>query len=227
VADQDECLAAALLLSVLGVHDGLPLGGFAGDEDLHVIALERLYLPGFTRCAGAVGDAGDAEVGIADDADDPRVEFLLEVFGEGVHRGGRQSEEERILRVLIFLPANGGGKGFGHGFGMAEVPLVVKAPDDEVVVVHVGELLFVDGIVGEERALIAMVVEGGLVGDDQVGVEGNGAAENIHVVSEACHNSGDDCGWVPGFDGVDGVGWRRLRDGLLDARDGLGSGELG
>ena len=52
-----------------------------------------------------------------------------------------------------------------------------------------------------------MVVEGRLVGDDQVGMEGDGTAEDIHVVGEARDNAGDDCGWVTGFDGVDSVGW--------------------
>jgi len=42
-----------------------------------------------------------------------------------------------------------------------EVPLVVKAPDDEVVVAHVREFFLVDGIVGEERGLVAMAVKGG------------------------------------------------------------------
>jgi hypothetical protein len=129
--------------------------------------------------------------------------------------------------MLIFLPADGRGEGFGHGLWTAEMPLVVEAPDDELMVAHVGELFLVDGIVGEERGLVAMVVEGGLVGDDQVGVEGDGLVQDVHAVGEACHNAGDDCGWVAGFDGVHGIGRRLLRDGGLDARDGLGGGEAG
>ena len=110
--------------------------------------------------------------------------------------------------------------------GAAEMPLVMEAPDDEVMVVDVGELFLVDGIVDEERVFVAVVVEGGLVGDDQVGVEGDGAAEDVHGVGEACHDAGDDCGGVAGLDGVYCIGWRLLRDGLLDARNGLGGGEL-
>jgi len=53
-------------------------------------------LPGFSRCAGAIGDAGDAEVGVADDTHDARVEFLLEILRERVDGGGRQGEGEGV-----------------------------------------------------------------------------------------------------------------------------------
>ena len=91
------------------------------------------------------------------------------------------------------------------GSGRRQVPLVVEAPDDEVMVLHVGELFFVDRVVDEEGVFVAMVVEGGLVGDDQVGVQSDGLAKDVHGVGEACHNAGDDCGGVAGLDGVDGI----------------------
>jgi len=51
-------------------------------------------LPGFSRCAGAIGDAGDAEVGVADDTHDARVEFLLEILRERVDGGGGRVKEK-------------------------------------------------------------------------------------------------------------------------------------
>ena len=155
----------------------------------------------------------------------------MKLLRECIDGGRREGKGEWIVLAgnpgtPILLPANGGGEGFGHGLGLAEVPLVVKAPDDEVVILHVGELLLVNRIVDEERVLVAVVVEGRLVGDDKVCVESDSLAQDVHRIGEACHNAGDDCGRVAGFDGIDRVGRRLLRDRLLDTLDDLSGGEL-
>ncbi len=102
----------------------------------------------------------------------------------------------------------------------------MKAPDDEVMVVDIGELFLVDGVVREEGVLVAVIVKGGLVGDDQIGVQSDGAAEDVRGVGETCHYAGNDCGRVAGLDGVYRISRRLLRNGLLDARNRLGRGEV-
>ena len=226
MAEEDQGLGAVLLLRILRVHDSLPLGGFAGDENLHIVALERLDLCGFAGCAGKIGDNGDVEIGIADDAEDARVELLLEIERKLIESGWRDGEEEGIAGMLVLLPADSCDEAFADTIGPAEVPLVVEAPDDEMMLLNIGELLLVDGVVDEESIFVAMVVEGGLVGDDEIGVKRHGLAKDVHRVGEACHDAGDDCESVAGFDGVNGIGWRLLRDVLPNARDDLRGSKL-
>ena len=52
MAEEDESFVAALGYGVADILDGLPLGGFAGDENVDVAALEHFDLFEFAGGSG-------------------------------------------------------------------------------------------------------------------------------------------------------------------------------
>ena len=83
---------------------------------------------------------------------------------------------------------------------------VVQAIDDEVVLLDKVAFSLVDGIIAELGDVVAMVIEGWLVADDEVVAATDGLAEDVKGIEKGggrCRVTGG-CG-IAAFEGVDGV----------------------
>jgi hypothetical protein len=101
----------------------------------------------------------------------------------------------------------------------------VKAPDDQVMFTNVSELLRKDGIGGERRLIIEVVIEGRLVGNDEVLTRGDGLFQDgvsIHKGSDNARNHGSR---VASLQRIDGVGRGRGSRGHNNALHDLCRGE--
>jgi hypothetical protein len=101
-----------------------------------------------------------------------RAGACLQGCGDFTDGGGWQREPVRILAVLISLPSELFDHAGEDSIGLAHMPCVMEPPDDEVVVADVGEFLLLDRIACERSLIVEMVIESGLVGDDEVFVAG-------------------------------------------------------
>ena len=195
VAEKDDRFRATFRHRVANVLADIPLGGLAGDQHLRLRMIESCRL--LLEAAGTRenSDVGDKQVRIAFNARRTDAELCLEHSGEGLKRGGRDGDEVLAVRSC--------GMGIaGPSEGLVEavqdavafwvcVDLVVQAIDDEVMLLDEGALGLVDGIVGELRGLIAVVIEGGLVADDEVVSATDGFAEDVQAVEEGSGDAGD------------------------------------
>ena len=105
--------------------------------------------------------------------------------------------------------------------------LIMQSKDHHVVLLDEGQLFLVNRIVGEERRVVAMIVESWFVGDYQVQSAPVGFAQNVHRVQERCRNPGHRSGGVSGLDGVHRVGHRSGIPLLNPVNHVGGGGRLG
>src|SRR5277367_3192430 len=126
----------------------------------------------------------------------------------------------RVGAALIGLPAELVDDAFEDAVGVAQVPGIVKAPDNEMVLFDIREFLRLHGIVAEDGHVIGMVVKGGLMSDDQVFVVGDCSLENLVCVEESGGDAGDDSVGVASFDRVYCSGWRGCAGGGNDFPNG-------
>ncbi len=68
--------------------------------------------------------------------------------------------------------------------------LVMQPEYNHVVLLNEGELLAVDGVIGEKSRVVEVVIEGGLMSDHEIGATTGSLAQNIHGVEEGHGNSG-------------------------------------
>ena len=155
-----------------------------------------------------------------------RAELLPQAGLESGEGGWRQPKEVRLGGVLKFLPVELRGDSFEDAVGLAQMPLVVKAPDDKVMFSDEGFFPRLDGIVAEQAFVVGVIVEGGFVGDDQVVAVGGRLFENGVGVEEGGGDAGDLLVGIAAFKVVDGIRGRLGAGGLLDAFDYLAGGEL-
>src|ERR1700761_5035872 len=92
--------------------------------------------------------------------------------------------------------------------GSRSMDLIMEPKDHHVVLLDERQLLLINGIVGEERRVVAMIVESWFVRDYQVQSAPVGFSQNVHRVQERRSNPGYRSGGVSGFDGVHRVGNR-------------------
>ncbi len=229
VTDQDEGFRSSFGDGVADVLDGLPLAGLAGDEHISVVRVESEDMLCEASGTGSDGDVGDGEVGPAFKAEGLDVEFGLEELCELLEGGGRDGDEvlaEGAGGMREGLPAERGVEAVEDvvvvGVG---VDGVVQAIDDEVVLLDEVTLALVDGIVLELGDVVAMVIEGGLVGDDEVVAATDGLAEDVKGVEEGGGDAGDGGGGIAGLEGVDGVCGRGGGVMGVDAGPGVAGGE--
>ncbi len=87
------------------------------------------------------------------------------------------------------------------------MPVIVEAPNDHAVLLNESALLRPNRIVLRHSGRrVAMIVEGGLMRDDQIQALGRSALEHIHG---GHHGDGDSGNWrigIAGFEGIDRVG---------------------
>ena len=130
-----------------------------------------------------------------------------------------------FVAVLIRLPSELVDHAGQDSVGLAHVPGVMEPINDQVVFADVGELLLLDRISGERRLLVEMVVEGGLVRDDEVFAAGYGLFE----YRVGIHERGDDAGHhgvgVAGLERIDGADGRDCSGCGDDALHHFGGGE--
>ncbi len=225
MAEDNEGFVPAFGRGVLGVGYRLPFARFSHDEEFDVVLLKSFDLLVRPCGSGQKRNLRDEQVWVADDADGAGAGAGLEIGGNLGNGGTRQSEPMRVGLALVGLPSELIDHADEDAVGLAQVPGVVKAPDDEVVITNVGELLLLDGIGGERRLIVEMVIEGGLVRDDQVLAAGDCFFEDGVCVHECGDDAGDRRVGIAGLERVDGVGGRSGSGGCDDALHDFGGGE--
>jgi hypothetical protein len=133
----------------------------------------------------------------------------------------------RIGLALIWLPSELIDHAGEDAIGLPHVPGIVKAPDDEVMCANERELLLQDGVVGERRLIIGVVIEGRLVRNDQVLAGGDRLFEDDVCVHESCGDARDLGVGVTGLERVHSIGWRSGSGRCDDSLHHLGGGEGG
>ena len=172
---------------------------------------------------------GDGQAGIAFDAKGLDAEFALDGASELGEGGGGDGDEvlaEGAGGVWVARPAE-------RLVETAEdvvvvrvgVDGVVQAIDDEVMLLDEGALGKVDGIAAEVSDVVAVVIEGWLVADDEVIAAANGFAQHVEGVEEGGGDAGDGRCGVAGLEGVNRIRGRGGGVVGVDARPGLGGGE--
>ena len=153
VAEQDETLGSAFGDGITDVLDRLPLAGLSGDKHLGFGVVEGEDLLMKTSGTGDDGDVRDGERGIAFDAKGLDAELVLERSGKLRESGGRKGDEELAVRasgVWVSLPAEclveAAQDVIVVRVGMDSV---MKAVDDQMMLLDVVALGLVDGIRGE------------------------------------------------------------------------------
>ena len=137
---------------------------------MHIIALERVGFSFESGCSRTETHVGDLHFGRADHADDGRVQPLGNFFGQFLKRGLRKHEEVLVLRVPELFPAKSTDHASLYSVRVSHVPVVVKAPDDHVMLLDEGFFGCPDRVIRrfELIRLVQMAVERRLVRDDQI-----------------------------------------------------------
>ena len=226
MAEENEGFVPPLGRGIAHIFDRLPLVGLARDYHFDLGLTEGLHLL-FEACgADNHGNLGDRHVRIACDSQGWNVKTNLEGAGQLLECGVGNCDEVRALGMGISLPAEGlvdaGKDVIPAGVG---VDFIVETVDDKMMLVDVCEFLSVDWIIGKEGGIVAMVVESGLVADDQVVTTAHCFAKDIHGIEKG---GGDACyrrGRVAGLERIDSVGRGRWSVAMLDAQPGVCGGE--
>jgi hypothetical protein len=109
----------------------------------------------------------------------------------------------------------------------AQVPVVVKSPDDHVVFLDEGEFFgehWVVFFLGDFAELVEVIIKSGLVSDDQVFSGGGSALQDIEGGHHGYGNAGDFRVGVAGFEGIHGFFLPGDADVVLDALDDFAGG---
>ena len=123
-------------------------------------------------------------------------EFFLEFHGQGLHGGLRKSEDILIPVVLIFFPSERMSHSRLNAIRIAPVPMVVKSPDDKIVLGNERQFC------GENRILvllfqhielIQMIVKSRFVRNDKILAGSRRAFEYLHRGHHGYGNAGDWC----------------------------------
>ncbi len=110
----------------------------------------------------------------------------------------------RFLEIL--LPAHRAKEPLRHRFRPPHVPVIVEAPDNEIVFLDQFGLALVDRIALELRCRVGMAVERRFVADDEVPPSRRSALENRHRRHDGRRNAANGRIWIAGLERVDGLG---------------------
>ena len=227
MAEDDEGFGFSGGDGVLRVKDPFPLASLADDEYIHIGAGKIAYDALQVGIARIDGDAANLQLGVADDADGAPLEFLAGIAGEGGEGGLGHDEKLGALVGAKAVPREDLEHAGAYAVGAAGVPVVVKAEDGHVVRFEERTLGGVDGVGGESGGGVFVIVEGGLVGDDEVTAGLGGALQNV----EGGHHGGGDA-----LDRrIGGAGFKGVHRGVapghpevgLNALDHLANSERG
>ncbi len=231
MAHQDQTLRPSLPDRIDDVEDRLPFGGLARHQHLDLGGLERLDLPLATGCAGEERDLGDSQTRIADHPQGADAQSPLDLPCQILEGGLGKAEAVRLVRALEGGPAQGRHHSLEDPIGLARraMPVVVKAPDHEVVLLDVGELSLEHRVVAQPGGFVEVVIEGRLVGDDEVRLAGGRPLQHIHGRREGGGDPGDRGVGIARLERIDGGTSPRLpvvaARVVLDALDDLAGGQ--
>src|SRR3984957_13535148 len=135
-------------------------------------------------------DFGYFHLGISDDTHRGSVEAFCRVGGQFGHGGFWNCEYFGIVGMLIFFPSQRVHHSGENAVGMHPMPVIVKAPDDQMVLVDEGALLGPDGVaLVHIFGSVLVAEERGLMRDDQVLVIGGGTLQDVE---RSHHRYGND-----------------------------------
>ena len=177
------------------------------------------------RGAGKQLNLGDGHGGVANDADGASAGAGLERGRDLANGRGWQREQMRVGFALIGLPSELLDHAGQDAIGLPHVPGIVKAPDDQVMFTNVGEFLREDGISGERRLIIKMVIESRLVRNDEVLTRGDRLFQDGVSIHKGSDDAGNHGSRVASLQCIDGIGRGRGAGGRDDALHDLCRGE--
>lgn len=226
MAKNDEAFLFPSGQHVAGVFDAFPFAGFTDDEDVYIGVVEGAFDAGEVVEAGREGYAADGELRVADDAQRACLEAGLHTLRELGERRCGQRELAAIVRRKILLPAERGGHASEDAIGLARVPVIVEAPDDEAVLFDEVALGLVN-LAAQTGRVIGVIIEGRLVDDDQIQPSGVGALAYVQRTAEGSRDAFDGVIGIARFESVYGVFAPFDADLFLNAFDDLACRESG
>ena len=193
---------------VADVEGQRPVDGLAGDDDVilprggdHVVVAPVGV--GAGEQVAAEADVGDDGVRVADVADGLQAHALLDVLHKVAQARRRQLDlmPHALAGDLILQPAELLHHIIEDAVGAVHVDVVVVAVDRDAVVDEQRQLLGVDVAAGEPLALVVVAAEeGGLVHEDEVRTDLDGAADD----GNGRGDGDEDAGALPVGRGADG-----------------------
>lgn len=226
MAEQDEAFLFAGGQHVAGIFDAFPFAGFPNHQNVYVRVVEGGFDAGEVVEAGREGYAADGELRVADDSERACFQAGLHLLGElGERRRGQHELAARCGRA-VFLPTERGGHAGEDAIGLARVPVVVEAPNNEAVLFDEVALGFVN-LAAQGRRVIGVVIKRRFVNDEQVQPGGVSALANVQRTAERSRDAFDSVVGVANFEGVYGIFAPLDADLFLNAFNDLACGDAG
>ena len=144
-----------------------------------------------------------------------------------VQRSFGNYKEMVVIRILELLPAERADHAGLNAIWGARMPMVVKAPDHEMVLLDERLLGSKYGVVlpGEVGGLIEVTVESRFMRNDQVVSRGGRALEHVISGHHGGGDASDRCIGIAGLEGIDGLTAPGDSHVLLNALDHLPGGQ--